>query len=300
MLQDRMAGMTDGVLTRTGPSATFTMAIAAAIGALAAPAAVAASVFTAASAAGSSTTTATTAHLFTAMSASKAFLVTTAIVAAVCVPIGYHLHTGPGPQAARNSVPEGAAETATAAKKAAPSFDDSTFFAEWRELHQRYGTNAQAMPVLYKAVAELKDPFRRQAFRAALIAEWAEVDPAAGLPFFLRKGPDEAQRRQFFEEWLGRDARGAVEALLAASGEGWETMARQSLKEIARVVPSHLPEIVSRLPKADNYWDTKVREAFTILAESNLASAREAAGTVTGPNRDEALAGVAQTWAKAD
>src|SRR5439155_9295447 len=65
MLQERMAGMIEGVLTRTGPSAIFTMAIAAAIGALAAPAAVAASVFTAASAAGSSTTTATTAHLFT-------------------------------------------------------------------------------------------------------------------------------------------------------------------------------------------------------------------------------------------
>src|SRR5437763_376919 len=55
MLRDRMAGLVESVLTRTGPTAIFTMAIAAAIGALAAPAAVAGSVFSAASAAAGTT-----------------------------------------------------------------------------------------------------------------------------------------------------------------------------------------------------------------------------------------------------
>ena len=46
-------------------------------------------------------------------------------------------------------------------------FENSALFAEWRELHDRYGTNAQAMPTLYKAIGDLKDAFRRRAFRAA-------------------------------------------------------------------------------------------------------------------------------------
>ena len=44
------------------------------------------------------------------------------------------------------------------------------------------GTNAQAMPQLYKAISDFKDRFRRQAFRAALISEWVHVDAAGGLP----------------------------------------------------------------------------------------------------------------------
>src|SRR5213592_3226560 len=47
MLRDRMSGLIETVLSRTGPTAIFTMSIAAAIGALAAPAAVAGTGFTA-------------------------------------------------------------------------------------------------------------------------------------------------------------------------------------------------------------------------------------------------------------
>jgi hypothetical protein len=77
------------------------------------------------------------------------------------------------------------------------------------------------MPSLYKAIADLKEPFRRRAFRAALIAEWVQVDPRGGLTFFLGKGRDASQRRQFFEEWLALDARAAVDALGNGS-PGWE------------------------------------------------------------------------------
>src|SRR5213593_4704683 len=47
MLRDRMSGLIETVLSRTGPTAIFTMTIATAIGALAAPAAVAGTVFSA-------------------------------------------------------------------------------------------------------------------------------------------------------------------------------------------------------------------------------------------------------------
>ena len=297
MLRDRMSGLIETVLTRTGPSPIFTMTIAAAIGALAAPAAIAGSVFAAASLA--SGTTSTSAPILTAMSTSKSFLITAALVTAACIPVGYHFGTGNQPLATGNLPSRVETDVRSPAQKSAPHFENSALFAEWRELHDRYGTNAQAMPTLYKAIGDLKDAFRRRAFRAALIAEWVQVDAASGLVFFLGNGPDAEQRRQFLEEWLALDARAAVDALMTST-PGWETMARDCLPEIARQVPSRVADIVSRLPKSDSYWDTNVRDAFAILTESGLGSARKAAEAMTGPNREQALAGVAQAWAKSD
>ncbi len=298
MLREQMCGSIENVLRRTGPTAIFTMTIAAAIGALAAPAAVAGSVFAAASASGASTAATSSTSILTAMSTSKAFLATTALVATICIPIGYQIHTGTGPQGTTNAA-TGIPLQMVSATNAPPTFEDSALFAEWRALHEKYGTNAQAMPILYMAIADLKDPFRRKAFRAALISEWVQVDAAGGLPFFLSKGRDETQQRQFFEEWLARDPRAAVDGLLAG-GAGWEQMARECLKEIARVAPERVPEIAARLPKSDNYWEREVHDAFAILAERDLASAQKAAEAITGSNRDQALEGVAQVWAKSD
>jgi len=297
MLREQMAGKIETALTRTVPTAIFTMTIAAAIGALAAPAAVAGGVFAATSASGASTAATSGTSILTAMSTSKAFLTAAAVAATICVPIGYQIHTGTAPQVT-NAAPEIPAQMAVTTNSA-PTFDESALFAEWRALHERYGTNAQAMPQLYEAISALKDRFCRQAFRAALISEWVQVDAAGGLPFFLGKGRDETQRRQFFEEWLARDPRVAVDGLLAA-GTGWEKMARECLKAIARVAPERVPEIAVRLPKSDNYWEREVHESFAIMAERDLASAQKAAEAITGPNRDQALEGVAQVWAKSD
>jgi hypothetical protein len=59
-------------------------------------------------------------------------------------------------------------------------------------------------------------------------------------------------------------------------------------------------DIVSRLPTTDSYWDNNVRDAFAILAETGVESVRKIAEALTGPNREQALAGVARTWAKSD
>ncbi len=297
MLRERMALKIETTLKATAPTAIFTMTIAAAIGALTAPAAVAGSVFAAASASSASAAATTSTSLITAMSTSKAFLMTAALVATICVPIGYQMRSGSSLQVSE-AVP-GTVFVVQGSTSSAPGFEESPLLAEWRSLHQRYGTNAQAMPRLYEAISALKDRFRRQAFRAALISEWVQVDPAGGLPFFLGKGRDEAQRREFFEEWLAKAPRAAIDGLLAG-GEGWETMARECLKQIARVAPERVPEIAARLPKSDNYWEREVQEAFAILAERDLASAQKAAEAMTGGNRAQALQGVAQTWGKGD
>jgi len=299
MLRDRMSGVIETVLTRTGPTAVFTMTVAAAIGALAAPAAIAAGVFTASATAGAaSTSAAVSTPVFAAMSTSKTFLVTTALVAAVCVPVGYHLSTGGERTHSTNVVAQTEAQTPSS-RRAAPNFEDSALFAEWRALHDKHGTDAAAMPALYKEIADMKDAFRRRAFRAALIAEWVQVDPAGGFEFFRSRGSDTSQRKQFFEEWLAHDANAAVTALLA-SPPGWERMAHDCLPEIARRAPARVAEITSRLPEPESYWSTNVRDAFAILAQGGVSAARSVAEKVTGPNRAQALSGIAQVWAKSD
>src|SRR5437867_6944444 len=65
-------------------------------------------------------------------------------------------------------------------------------------------------------------------------------------------------------------------------------------------MPSRVAEIASRLPKAESYWDTSVRDAFGILAAGDLASARKAAEGITGPSREQALSGIARVWARSD
>jgi len=233
------------------------------------------------------------------MSTSKTFLVATALVAVAFVPVGYHISPNKQPSAETRVEWRREPEVSEPAQPSAPGFEHSLLFAELRALHEKYGTNAAAMPALFKAIADLKDPFRRRAFQAALVSEWVQLDAAGGLKFYLGKGPDDHQRRQFLEEWLALDARGAVDALLASSS-GWESVARSCLPEIARRAPSQLAEVVAGLPKNEEYWDTSVREAFAIVAATDLSSARKAAEAMSGPNREQSLAGVADTWARSD
>ena len=299
MLRERMSGIIETVLKRSTPTAVFTMTIAAAIGALAAPSAVAGTVLAAGTTAGVSTANVSTTPLFTAMSSSKAFLVTASLVAVLCIPIGYRISGTAVSRQADNNVSVARTEKLSLAPPGAQNFEGSALFAEWRELHDRYGTNAAAMPSLFKAINDLKDPFRRLGFRSALFAEWVGLDPAGGFAFFLAKGRDEAQRKQFFDEWFERDPQAAVSALKTATAN-WEELARSSLTNIAQRVPGSVADLAARLPKADSYWDKSVRDAFVILANNGLDSARTAAETLTGPNRDQALAGIAMAWAKTD
>lgn len=297
ILRDRMAGLIEKVLIRTGPTSIFTMTIAAAIGALAAPAAVAGGVFTAA-AAGTSAA-APSASIFGAISASKTMLFIAAVTAAVCVPIGYQVRMrGEAPGSTTAVAPMESATTA-APQQAPPGFESSAIFAEWKQLHDTYGTTAEAMPQIYHAIGRLPDPIRRRGFRAALIAEWVQIVPTNGLAFFMERGRDASQRRQFLEEWFAQDAGAAVDALVA-SGPGWEGTARELLVEIARRVPARVADIAERLPRSTSSRDTQVGDAFAVVAGGRLDSARVAAEAMTGPNREQALAGVAQAWAKSD
>jgi RNA polymerase sigma factor (sigma-70 family) len=299
MLRDQMSGLIESVLTRKRPTGIFTMTIAVAIGALATPAAIAGTVFSVSSAAASGTSSsALSGQILTAMSTTKTSLIVAALVGAVCVPIGYRVATKHGTDLKANDGAASERKTVAVEQKISSGLENSSIFAEWRKLHEIHGTNADAMPAIYEAITALKDPSHRRAFRSALIAEWVRLDPAGGFEFFLGQR-DTAQRRQFFQEWLALDASAAVNALMA-KGSGWEDIARNSLTEIARKAPAWIAEITEQLPKSNNYWDATVRDAFVIVAQADLESARKIAASLTGPNREQALAGVAQAWGKTD
>jgi RNA polymerase sigma factor (sigma-70 family) len=308
MLRDRVAGVIETVLKKTSPSPVFTMTIAVAIGALTAPTIIAGTVFSAAAATTLATTTTTTAASASAttsvssttsvivnfMSTTKGLVATAAFVTVLCIPVGYQLapHSEAKPTPARAAI-----SSSEKLVRPTPNFDHSPLFVEWRRLHEIHGTNAAAMPALYKAITEIQDPFRRRAFRAAQISEWVQVDPEGGLAFFI-SNKDNAQRKQFFEEWLGVNPRAAVDALLAHPG--YERLAQQCLMEIARKVPERVLQIVNDIPKPDSYWDTSIRDAVALVAEGNLSATRAIVEKMSSPNRGHALAGVARAWGKSD
>ncbi|HSU56909.1 MAG TPA: sigma-70 family RNA polymerase sigma factor [Candidatus Dormibacteraeota bacterium] len=298
MCRDRISKLIETVLVRKRPTAVFTMSIAVAIGALATPAAVGGTVFAPSTGVGTSAATSTKTVLSTIMTASKGFLLSMALVAVLCVPVGYSLRTD-AVTATVPSVPDATERIKTPHPKAPPDFEDSALFAEWRSLHVQYGTNAQAMPEMYKAIIGIKDSFHRQALASALFSEWAQVDPAGGMSFFLAKEHWRGERQQFFREWLAVDPHTAAAGLMIA-GQGWENIAHECLTEIAQSAPDQLPNIVSRLPKPESFWDSKVRDAFAMLAQGGVNSAIAATETLTGPNRDQALAGIARTWGQSD
>lgn len=306
MMRDRMSGLIETVLTRAQPTAAFTMMIAAAIGALAAPTAIAGTAFT--TAAGATGTTSTTASsAVTAMSTAKTSLTIAALVAAACLPLGYGARISMESSAA--APPLNGSDRQAALQKSGPDFPRNTLFDEWRKLHARLGSTAEAMPLLYDAIADLKDPVRQRIFHTAQIAEWAEVAPETGLAFFLERASREIGRNanrihygeltQFFNEWMLRDADAAVNALVA-SGGNWKTLALLSLQEVAKRVPGRLADIASQLPNSNNARDERVRDAFAIMAEGSLESARIAAEGTSGFYREQALAGVAKAWGKTD
>ena len=320
MLRARVAGVVDSVLGRTIPTTIFTMTIAAAIGALAAPSAVAASVFSGAAVATGTTAvgggsagvtsssaatgvTAVAATTVTTMSTSKLTLAAAAI-AAVCIPVGYtaRLSTEPGdgsavvsPRAELTVDGEGGEESAP------PELPDTVLVAEWKRLLAEHGRGPEDLPRLHAVLEKFDDPFRKRAFLSALIAEWARVDGPGALAFFREhQGRDlRWQKDLLLEEWIKRDPEGAIEGMMA-SGEGWESLVRGQLVRIARRAPGRVPGLIAQLPEAEGDWDKRVRDAYEIVARSDLGGSRAAAEALSGPNRSQALSGVAMVWAERD
>ena len=174
---------------------------------------------------------------------------------------------------------------------------ESPLIAEWEKLREQHGGATADLSAVYLDVKEIKDPFRRRAFRAALISEWATTNPQAALAFLSEK--DSGNVSQFLREWLRIDPQAAISGMLAG-GEKVRARLRSVLNDIATLAPAQLAEVVGALPKSESRWDTTAQDAFALFAQKDPAAARAAAESVTGPLRGQALAGVAKAWAEKD
>lgn len=285
LLRERLSGVVEGVLRRRMPPAVLIIAVASAIGALTAPSVLAAGSFSV----GSSTTT----TLFTAMKASKSTLATAAAFAVISIPAGYAVRDWQSSRTEKlNSV-----TALPAPKLMKPDFSESALFAEWRRLHEAHQPQPDSMPTLFAAIQGLADPFRRRAFRSALIAEWAETDPQAAWQFFTGPGGSVDYSYQLLHEWMAQDGDAAVTALLSRPerNAGWP----QFFNDIAAHAPHRMAEVFSQLPVTDA-WDPGAAKAFAQMAAKDLSSARTIAESLTGKWRERALNGVMLAWAEKD
>jgi hypothetical protein len=174
---------------------------------------------------------------------------------------------------------------------------ESALIADWEQMRGKHDADGKDLAALYDEIKSGKDPFRRRAFRAALIAEWATTNPRAALAHLQAK--DASLVGQFVREWLRLDPQAAITSLLAGDDKTRGNL-RGVLKEIANLVPARLAEVVAALPKSESRWDTTAQDAFAVFALKDPAAARAAAESVTGPLRAQALAGVAKAWAEKD
>jgi hypothetical protein len=174
---------------------------------------------------------------------------------------------------------------------------ESALIGEWENLREQHGGAGGDLSAVYLEVKDIKDPFRRRAFRAALIAEWTTTNPLAALAFLTER--DSGSIGQFVREWLRLDPQAAISGMLA-SDEKTRANLRGVLNEIATLAPARLAEVVAALPKSESRWDTTAQDAFALMAQKDPAAARAAAESLNGPLRGQALAGVAKAWAEKD
>lgn len=291
MLRENMTGLVERVITRTGPTSIFTIGVAAAIGAMLTPTAVAGTAFV--TGAKLSSIAAPVSHsgkLIALMSATKNVLIVSLLVTAISIPAGYKLSQVYSKQKSRSAV------ASRVAKPIADPDFESSLLAEWRQLHATYGSDAAAMPRLFDAISKLIDASRRLAFRGALLSEWLQVDAQGAFAFFDHEG-DNKLRLEFVRQWLKIDPHGVATLLLTADKK-WDYPTRESLMDFARLSPSEMPALVEHLPVVESPWGSDVSDGFAVLAKGSLVDAVRAAEQLKGPNRNQAISGVARTWAQ--
>ncbi|MCB1096646.1 MAG: sigma-70 family RNA polymerase sigma factor [Verrucomicrobiae bacterium] len=300
-LRQRMVSLVEVSLADSRPNAVFTMAVAAAVGALTNPSSVAASAFTAsANSAAAATATSSTSVILTTMTSLQAPIFAATLVAFLCLPVGYATRKWlePEPPTQAHLTNPSLLPVETEPRDPFDIWPNSKLLAQWKLMHETHGYGPDAMQAIMKEINGLPDPFRRGSFRAALLAEWAEIDPEGGFAFFSSR-QHSWLRGQFVDEWLIRDPDSTITALMAKP-DGWDTLALDRLSVIAQESPNRLGEIVSQLPELSESWSEKVTKAFADLAAVDLENARVTAESLGDRHRVQALAGVAKAWAMRD
>lgn len=230
------------------------------------------------------------ASFLTAMASTKAVFVA-ALVLAALVPISL-----PYLRPARESGHKSTPPTVPTPELPLPSAQASGLIAEWESLMARYGPADGSLAQVYEVIKNVPDDFRRRAFRGALITEWMTRAPHEALTYF--QAHDSGQVTLCLREWLRIDPTGAI-AAMQSNPAGLKDSIALLLGEIAESRPDAAPGLAQHVDKK-TAWTHYVRDAFAQLGSANPAGALAEAESLEGPQRTEALAGVAMGWAKID
>ncbi len=232
-----------------------------------------------------------TAPSFITVMASTKGLFVSALVLGAMVPISMSMwqrqETDPPPV----TVSEPVAETSTLTL---PDAAASGLIAEWETLLAEHGPSNGSLASVYEVIKGMDDDFRRRAFRGALITEWVERDPSAALAYL--RAHDSGRVTQCLRVWLHTDPDNAIAAMLA-DGDGLKVSVKSLIREVAELAPDAVPELAQHV-KNTSSWSSPVREAFTELSERDASGALAKCEALTGPQRTEALQGIAEGWAR--
>ncbi|HUF60809.1 MAG TPA: hypothetical protein VMN36_01930 [Verrucomicrobiales bacterium] len=238
----------------------------------------------------STTASASTVSFLTTMASTKAIFAA-ALVLAALVPISLPYFRAQGEPGAVMSAP-----TVELPELHLPSAQASGLIAEWEALMARYGPADGSLAQVYEAIKDVRDEFRWRAFRGALITEWMTRSPHEALSYFLTH--DRGQITTCLREWLRIDPASAIAAMEAGAADLKDSIA-VLLSEIVEAKPDAAPALAQHVDKK-TAWTHYVRDAFAKLGAADPAGALAEAETLDGPQRTEALAGVAMGWAKLD
>lgn len=234
------------------------------------------------------TLTTNTASLITIMTSTKG-LFSVALVLGAMLPISLSYFSTDSTDTGPVNITSSKLESLTI-----PDSQSSGLIAEWEALMENHGPAVGSLGEVYEVIKRIEDPFRRRAFRGALITEWIARDPQEALAYFRAEDPGRVTH--CLREWLEADPRGATEAM-RADPSGIEKSIRSLLIEIVAVQPEAVPSLSQHIEKRGS-WTHHVRDAFAVLAESDHAMSLSKAEAMEEPQRTEALAGVAMGWAK--
>jgi RNA polymerase sigma factor (sigma-70 family) len=293
MVRHLLEGKLGDLLSRTAPSATFTIGVTSAIGALAPPVAVAASV-TGSQAVSSFVTSSgvepsTTATVMTAQTKISFSSLVAALV--ISIPVGYGLsHWQKKEEKSRGiSVMNLGSEPTSISPATLNPLADSPTVIAWRDLVARHGEDAAALPLIRAEIRKLPSNFSRRALEKIFYGKWVRVDPAAAYA----KGDYQVE-----DAWIKADPAAAIAAIREKHDDPDERFLRH-IVDIARVAPELvLPLLQEMSPDRFSMFSSYLEGAFAILAAEDPLAVLETARRLDGVLKKSALNAAIAQWSR--
>ena len=258
LLREKLDDFLKSAISRTSPGAAFTIAVAGGVGALTPPASLATSVVNQKAA----TST------LSLMTTGK--MISTACGILACFPLGYFAQSLMESQSLEKVQTFRSAERSPRLNPTGAI--DPFLLAEWRQLRAQAGPGQRGFISLFDDLELMPAGFRKGVFTAALLADWADEEPHAGLAFLIGKnGPRGVWVDRFLGDWLRLDREAALLAI--SQLENAHEFIGLAVLQAAADAPLHELSVV--LAGQDGRYGQLIQKIIKQRSESNLANVRE-------------------------